>query len=249
MSEQADFTFDGQSITEALAGVGWEFGITGIDGEGLSGMDLQIAPRPGADGDRLIDQNVPSRRIVVDYTLTVAAGISHEALVSQGQADRLLNRLLIRPGLARLEFSHQQGYFNATLEQLSKPARWAHFYQGQIVFYCPQPFLHGSNRRVSPSSGTVSIDSNHYVEPVILWTTSSAVSAAWIEVDGHRLTIDTGISSGQQIRIDCARKETRVGGVLNVENIHGVYPKFYDGSTVETSPGGSLEMRFQERNI
>ena len=123
-------------------------------------------------------------------------------------------------------------------------------FQGALEFTCPQPFLYvDQEHTVSPSGGTVAIESNHYVEPVILWETSSTVGAAWIEVDGERLTIDTQISGGQQIRIDSARKETRVGGVLNVENIHGTYPQVRDGSTVETSPGGSLSFTYQERWI
>lgn len=249
MSEQADFMFAGQSITQAMAAEGWDFGITGIDGEGLLGADLQTGARPGSDGDRLIDRNLPSRLITVSYKLQVASAISHDALTEQARAERLMNGLLNRPGLAQLEFSHQDGYFNAALDHVAKGTRWAHLHTGTLVFYCPQPFLYGPNRTTTPSSGTVSIESNHYVEPVILWETSSQVGAAWIEVDGHRLTIDTGISSGQQIRIDCARKETRVGGALNVENIHGVYPRVFDGSTVETSPGGSLSFQYRERWI
>jgi hypothetical protein len=93
------------------------------------------------------------------------------------------------------------------------------------------------------------VGSNYFVDPVIVWETSTTHGAPHIEVDGQRLTVDTQVSAGQQIRIDSARKETRVGGVLNVENIHGTYPRLFDGSTITTSPGGNLQVQYQARWI
>lgn len=231
----------GTDIVQAMSDAGYLFTIEGISGRDPVEAEQQTAARPGSDGVRLIAETLPDREVKVDYSLVA------DDEQSRRDAGRLLGRLIGR-GVQRVEFSDQDGHYNGTTRNV-EGEQWPRFGRGELITFCPQPFLYGDEVTVSPSNGTVSIDSNHYVEPVILWTTSSAVGAAWIEVDGHRLTIDTGISSGQQIRIDCARKETRVGGVLNVENIHGVYPRVYDGSTVETSPGGSLEMTYRERWI
>lgn len=244
-----DFTFRGESITDALAAEGWDFGITGIEGEGLLGADLQTGSRPGSDGSRLIDSNLPSRMIAVHYRLKVAGDISHDALTEQATAEQVMNRLLHRPGLSELVFSHRDGYFMAALSGMGKTANYAHMHTGTIEFYCPRPFLYGDEVTTTPSGGSVSVNSNYYVEPVIIWELSEDVGAAWIEVDGQRLTIDTGISAGQQVNIDCARKETRIGGILNVENIHGTYPRLFDGSSVSTSPGGEITFSYRERWI
>lgn len=249
MSKDVDIIFAGQSIPDALAAEGVDFGVMDIEGEGLLGSENQSDDRPGTDGHRLVDSNLPARTIIVSYSLQVASEASHEALTDRLAIERLLNGLLHRPGLSRLEFSHMDGYFMARLSALPKATRYAHMFQGAIEFYAPQPFLYGPEHTTEPNGGVLTVETNHHVEPVILWETDQQVGAVWIEVDGKRLTIDTQISAGQQIRIDCARKETRVGGVLNVVNIHGEYPKVRDGSVVTTSPGGDMSFTYQERWI
>ncbi|WP_162320391.1 distal tail protein Dit [Nesterenkonia haasae] len=252
MADDVDIRFGGESINQVLADEGYEFSVNGITGDRLLGSSLEVAGQPGRDGDRLIDKNLPSRTITVTYTLQVDKEASHEALEKHAEAEQILAGLLHRPGLAELEMSHRDGYFRAEFEGASKSSDYAHMHQGTLTFFCPQPFLYGSSLTTTIAGGLVAVDSNYYVEPVIIWTTNQSVGAAWIEVDGERLTIDTGISSGQQIRIDSQRMETRIGGVLNVENI-GLpgepYPVIRDGSSITRSPGGSIEFRYQARHI
>lgn len=251
MSRDVDVSFAGRSIADALADEGVDFGVMDTEGEGLIGAVVRGSDRPGSPGRRWVDTQLPDRLITVHYSLSVASEASHDALEDRLRIEGLLNGLLhTGRAPARLEFSHLPGYFLARLVDAPKAVRYAHILQGSLIFECPQPFRYvDQEHTTSPSGGTVAIESNHYVEPVILWETSSTVGAAWIEIDGERLTIDTQTSGGQQIRIDCARKETRVGGVLNVENIHGTYPQVRDGSVVSTSPGGEMSFTYQERWI
>lgn len=252
MADDVDIRFGGESINQVLADEGYEFTVNALSGDRLLGSTLDIASQPGRDGDRLIDKTLPSRSITVTYTLKVANEASAEALERHADAEQLLAGLLHRPGLADLEMSHRDGYFRAEFEGASKSADYAHFHQGTLTFVCPKPFLYGSFLVTTIAGGLVAVDSNYYVEPVIIWTTNQSVGAAWIEVDGERLTIDTGISSGQQIRIDSQRMETRIGGVLNVENV-GLpgepYPVIRNGSTVTRSPGGTIEFRYRARHV
>lgn len=240
----------GVNLIDYFADAGHELIIQNILGRDPVEEVIQSEERPGGEGERFIESRLPSRQITIPYGLYSDNWEDmREGSAARRSAGRMMGRIVSR-GLQRLEFDDQDGgYYVAKATNTEGDSFMPYLGRGTLTFYCPQPFLYGEEVTVSPSSGTVSIDSNHYVEPVILWTTSSSVGAAWIEVDGHRLTIDTGISSGQQIRIDCARKETRVGGVLNVENIHGVYPRVYDGSTVETSPGGEISFSYRERWI
>lgn len=243
-------SFGGQSITEEMAKLGLDFRVMDTDGEGLIGSKLKIEDRPGSDGNRLVEDDLPSRPITVSYSVRVAPEASHDALTQRLSVEQKLNGLIHRPGLSRLEFSHLDGYFMAKLSEAPRPLRLANLLQGSLVFHCPRPFRYvDQEHSATPANGQLSIASNTYVKPTIIWTTGAAVGAAWIEVDGNRLTIDTGISEGQQIRIDCERKETWVGGILEVENIHGTYPKVWDGSKVTTSPGGELSFNYDERWI
>lgn len=134
---------------------------------------------------------------------------------------------------------------------ISVAGRWEHFLKGTIEFVCPSPFLHGSTRTVGRGSvNRVEVNSNYFVEPVILWRTRIGYGAPHIEVDGKRLTIDTQVGEGQQIRIDSARKEVRIGGVLEVEHIHGTFPQLFNGSEVTIVPGGTdISFQYQERWI
>lgn len=249
VADNYDFTFNGTPIGGTVSATGVQFTVSRVEGAGLHGMSVQTAERPGGDGSRLIDSHLSERVIQVQFTLETGLQMSHESMVALDEAERALHGLLYRSGLSELRFPHQGGYFLAKPGGISVDARWEHLLKGTLEFVCPAPFLYGVERTVSPSGGRVQVESNYFVEPVILWTTSASSGAPRIEVDGKRLTIDTQVSAGQQIRIDSARKETRVGGVLNVENIHGIYPQVYDGSTITTSPGGTVQIQYQERWI
>lgn len=231
----------GVDIIDAFDQAGHEFIIKNILGRDPVEASIQTTDRPGAAGERLIDSQPPAREITVPY------GLFSDDSEHRREAGRLLARIMGR-GLQRIEFSDQGGsYYMATVRNVEGESAMPYLGHGELVLHCPNPYLLGQERTVSPSSGQLSVATNRFVEPVILWTTDQQVGAAWIEVDGERLTIDTGISEGRQIRIDCARKEVRVGGVLNVENVHGVFPQVADGSTVATSPGGELSFTYQER--
>src|SRR5699024_9008847 len=128
-----------------------------------------------------------------------------------------------------LVVDHRDGYFLATAGRVSVDVRYEHFLKGTLEFVCPSPFLYGSDRTAVRGSGNrVPVESNYFVEPTILWTPRITYGAPHIEVDGKRLTIDTQVSANQQIRIDSARKEVRIDGVLEVEHIRGVFPQLYD---------------------
>lgn len=243
-------TVGGVNLIEYFADAGHELIIQNILGRDPVEEVIQSEERPGAPGDRFIESRLPSRQITIPYGLYSDGWDNmNEGSAARREAGRMMGRIVSR-GLQRLEFDDQDGgYYMAKATNAEGDSFMPYLGRGTLTFYCPQPFLYGPEHTTSPSGGQLSIESNYHVEPVILWTTDQQVGAAWIEVDGKRLTIDTQISAGQQIRIDCARKETRVGGVLNVENIHGTYPQVRDGSTVETSPGGSLSFTYQERWI
>ncbi|WP_258933192.1 hypothetical protein [Nesterenkonia pannonica] len=249
VAEDVEITYAYQSINEAMADEGAEFTVNGISGDGLLGSELGIRDAPGRDGDVLIERTLPSRTVTVAYTLKVAKEASHAALTEHRRVESVLNGLMSRRGLVELELSHLDGYFMAAEGGLSKSSDYAHMHQGTMTFYCPKPFLYGSTVTTTIAGGLISVGTNHFVQPVIVWTTSSTVGSAWIEVDGVRLRVDRQISEGQQIRIDCERMETRVGGVLNVEDIKGSYPQVRDGSSVSRHPGGPIEFRYQERWI
>lgn len=251
MSDDLTVTYNGVNLAQRLKALhDVDFAVVSIDGDGVHGAVNRTVTLHGSDGDRRVDTAIPARTIGIGYRMDTGRQISHDALKVLTEAEQTLNQILHRPGKpARLVLSHRDGHFLAQPGQVGRANHWAHYSTGVIEMQCHTPFLYGVQRTVSPSGGTVTIRSNYFVEPVILWTTSTAVGAAWIEVDGQRLTIDTGISAGQQVRIDSTRKETRVGGVLDVENVKGVYPRMYDGSTITTSPGGTLNITYTERWI
>ncbi len=231
----------GVDLAAAMAAEGHAIKITNVAGRDPVEEEIESDGRPGADGVRLVDHYLPAREVAVSYRLEFTDS------ADQQRAARLLGKL-IGYGVQRCEFSDQDGHYQALVRHRPDDrSRTPRSVRGELLLYCPQPFLYGEERTTSPAGGVVEVETNRYVEPVILWTLDADVGAAWVEVDGERLTIDTGISSGQQIRIDCSRQETRVGGVLNVENINGVYPQMRDGSTIETSPGGSLSITYEAR--
>lgn len=232
----------GVDLVEAMADEGHSLLLSNIGGRDPLRKEIQSASRPGASGSRFISATLPAREISVKYTLISNSRSAREA------AGRLLGRLL-GFGLERCEFTDQDGYYMAVASNEEAADQRPTYGDGTIRLWCPQPFLYGDETSSTPSGGLLLVNTNYFVEPEIRWTLSDSVGAAWVEVDGQRLTVDTGISEGQQVRIDCARKEVRVGGVLNVENISGVFPRVRDGSTVTTSPGGSLTFNYQERQI
>jgi len=250
VADNLDFTFGGQSIKQLLADEGVLFNIRSITGDGLLGAAPVLVDRDGADGARLNSSHLPSRSVVVEFDIATGGTVDHDALVVQAAVERIVNGVLHRPGLAELRLSYRDGYFLATAGDVPDVSKLMNAQSGSIEFVCPSPFLYGWDEVTSPfENGVVRVHTNYFVEPVIVWTLSAAHGAPFIEVDGRRLTVDTQVSSGQQVRIDCARKEVRVGGVLNVENIDGVFPQLRDGSTIVTSPGGSVEIQYQERWI
>src|SRR5690625_2050165 len=222
------------------------FTVTGVSGAGLLGPVVRLAERSG-DGSRLISTELPERVIAVSFSLKTGHSISVDTMSILDDAERALSGIFAKPGLHELRFPHQNGYFLATAGEVQVTGRWGHYLKGVIEFLCPSPFLYGEQRTIETSGGTVTVGSNYIVEPVILWRTSNTHGAPHIEVDGQRLTIDTQVGGGQQIRIDTSRMETRIGGVLNVEHIRGTYPRIFDGSTITTSPGGTLSIQYQER--
>lgn len=233
-------SIDGVNIVEAMADEGHRLVLKTPTGRDPLDKEIQSKGRPGSSGERLTDVSLPSRTIGVEFNL-----ISSDR-AERLKAGRLLGRLMGH-GLREVEFDDDDGNYYLGVVSNNEGDQWLRFGRGELRIFCPQPFLYGDEETTTPAGGVLLVESNYYVEPVILWRVDDQVGAAWIEVDGYRLTIDTGMSEDQQISIDCARKETRIGGVLNVENIRGVYPRVFDGSTIETSPGGTINMTYQAR--
>jgi hypothetical protein len=249
VSDKLWFTYGGENLATLLERLGVRFTVLEVAGAGVLGRYVHTVNNLGGDGARRLDAHLLERRIYVHYKLETLSPINHDSLVLQAEAEALINRVLHGHGLAELRVSFRDGYFVAEPDEVAVHRQLAHYQSGTITFVCPSPFLWGEFRTVEPSGGRVQVESNYFVEPVIVWTTDTTHGAPHIEVDGTRLTVDTQVSGGQQIRIDSARKETRVGGVLNVENIHGVYPRLFDGSTLTTSPGGDVTVQYQARWI
>lgn len=239
-----DVRFNGNSVAEVLEAEGFRFGVRNISGEGLISRNPHAVDLPG-DGSRWVDTRVPARQVSVEYQAQAGRRPGHDAMEDQARLEEVLQGVLFSDQPRPLRFSHQQGLFRGTLQELSKTQNHAHMHVGTMTFLVPDPFRYGDQETVEPDAdGVVDVQTNYFVEPVLTWETTETVGSAWVAVDGRRLTIDTGVSAGQQIQVNAARMETRVGGVLNVENVRGHYPRLRPGSVLTTNTGGTISVSY-----
>ncbi|MBP2317407.1 distal tail protein Dit [Nesterenkonia lacusekhoensis] len=242
-----DIRFNGNSVNEVLEDEGFRFGVRNIEGEGLIARDPHTVDLPG-DGSRWVDTRVGPRQITIEYQAQAGKSPGHDAMEEQARLEEVLQGVLFSDAPRPLRFSHQHGLFRGTLQALGKTQNHAHMHVGTMTFLCPDPFRYGDQETLEPDAeGVVNVLTNYYVEPVLTWETTEAVGSAWVAVDGRRLTIDTAVSAGQQIRVDARRMETRVGGVLNVEDVRGRYPRLRPGSVLTTNTGGTISVSYERR--
>lgn len=243
MAESLTFSVDGVEVPSLFTDLG-EFVYQGDSGRNLLGMDVALNRSVGTDGSRLVEASLPSREISIQFSL-VSDGLPETARA----AERMLMGAVARTKLTPLVFSDQAGSYQAIMSAASVKATGEGWCTGEIVFTCPKPFLYGAAvLDALVVDGAYVAGTNYFVEPQFEVEMAAAAPAGFVlTVNGETFEYSAALQSAQVVVVNSEARETRLGGVLKVAEIDGVYPVLEAQNSVSLSVPGSVKVSYQER--
>lgn len=234
-------TFDGVDLVESLRSAGADAHVTGISGRVGLAMDVTTQRLAGADGSRLVEATLPERTIVVSVAVWSSSRTVQESV------QRLLDGMVHRHELARLDFSDQDGHYEAILADASVGLELPTVLTVKLSFLCPDPFLVGSGVTVTVADGAVDIETNYLVRPVLTVVSGSDLSGLTLTVNGADFVFDAAVPSGQALVIDSVACETRLAGTLKVLEVSGEYPVLGASNTITASDPVTISVAYTPR--